>query len=74
MLLLFIPATTSFQVTKLRENPQVLPLISRMVPRVNPRIFRAQGYDQQQGSKPLQQYTCYELNMSLAGIEPGWGG
>jgi len=32
-----------FQVTKLEENPWVLPLISRMVPRVNPRIFRAQG-------------------------------
>lgn len=29
---------------------------------------------QQQGSKPLQQYIGYELNMSLARIEPRWGG
>jgi hypothetical protein len=33
-----------FHVTKLRENPRVLPPILRVVPRVNPRIFRAQGH------------------------------
>jgi hypothetical protein len=31
------------QVTKPEETPQVLPFISRMLPKVNPRIFRAQG-------------------------------
>jgi hypothetical protein len=29
------------QVTMLEENPQVLPLILRMVPKVNPRLFKA---------------------------------
>jgi hypothetical protein len=28
---------------------------------------------QQQGSNPLQKYTCHEINMSLARIEPEWG-
>jgi hypothetical protein len=32
-----------FQVTLPEENPRVLALILRMVPKVNPRIFRAQG-------------------------------
>ena len=32
-----------------------------------------QGINQQYGSKWLQQYTHYELNMSLMGIKPRWG-
>jgi hypothetical protein len=32
-----------FQVILPEENPQILPLILRLVPNVNPRICRAQG-------------------------------
>jgi hypothetical protein len=63
-----------FQVTTLGENPQVLPLISRMVPRVNLRFFIGQCQINNRVLKSFQQFTHNELNMSLTGIEPGWGG
>ena len=38
----FLLLSFFFQVTMPRENPQVIPLISRMVSRVNPIFFRVQ--------------------------------
>jgi hypothetical protein len=44
-----------------------------MLPRLNQIMKKLEALSIQ-GSRPLRQYIHYELNMSIAGIEPGWGG
>jgi hypothetical protein len=58
-----------FQVTTPQESSWILLFILKL-PRLNPRFF----IGQQQGMKPLQQFTHNELNISSTGIEHGWGG
>ena len=53
-----------------REKVQALPIILRMVPRVNPRIFKEQGHVNNKVETITIIHTHYELRMPLNGIEP----